>query len=91
MECHNLYHMQRLLLIKNVSLEEILNTKNNSENGYALKVDLKYTKHAKDKSWNFPFHSENKKYHFGKTLISCKITNLNVNILEKKPICEHSN
>ena len=42
-------------------LEEILNTPDDSDIGYFLKVDLKYPDNIKEKTKNFPFCPENKK------------------------------
>ena len=42
-------------------LEEILNTPDDSDNGYFLKIDLKYPDDIKGKTKNFPFCPENKK------------------------------
>ena len=43
-----------------VSLEDILNTADDSEVGYFLEVDLKYPDEIKKKSKNFPLCPENK-------------------------------
>ena len=42
-------------------LEEILNTPDDSDNGYFLEVDLKYHDNIKEKTKHFPFYPENKK------------------------------
>ena len=42
-------------------LEEILNTPDDSDIGYFLKVDLKYPDKMKEKTKNFPFCPKNKK------------------------------
>ena len=47
-------------------LEEILNTSDDNEIGYFLKVDLKYPKNIKEKTKNFPFCPENKKINLDK-------------------------
>ena len=46
---------------KDICLEEILNTPDNSEIGYFVEVDLKYPHNIKEKTKYFPFCSENKK------------------------------
>ena len=45
---------------KNVKLELILNTPDNSDIGYIIEVDSKYTDNIKEKTKNFPFAPENK-------------------------------
>ena len=44
-----------------VKLEDILNTPDDSDIGYLIEVDLKYTDNIKEKTKNFPFCPENKK------------------------------
>ena len=44
-------------------LEEFLNTPDDSDYGYFLKVDLKNPDNIKEKTKNFPFCPENKKYN----------------------------
>ena len=46
---------------KNVKLEDILNTPDNSDVGYFVEVDLTYPDNLKEKTKNFPFGPENKK------------------------------
>ena len=46
---------------KNVYLEDILNTPDDSDNGYFIEVDLKYPDNIKDETKNFPFAPVNKK------------------------------
>ena len=46
---------------KDICLEEILNTPDDSEIGYFLEVDLKYPDDIKEKTKYFPFCPENKK------------------------------
>ena len=46
---------------KNVKLEKILNTPDDSDIGYFIEVDLKYPCKIKEKTKNFPFAPENKK------------------------------
>ena len=41
-------------------LEEILNTPDDSDNGYFVEVDLRYPDNIKEKTMNFPFCPENK-------------------------------
>ena len=41
-------------------LEEILNTPDNSDIGYFIKIDLRYPDNIKEKTENFPFCRENK-------------------------------
>ena len=48
-------------LEKDICLEEILNTPDDSEIGYFLEVDLKYPDNIKQKTKYFPFCPENKK------------------------------
>ena len=46
---------------KNVKLEDILNTPDDSDYGYFMKVDLKYPDKIKEKTKRFPFAPVNKK------------------------------
>ena len=46
-----------------VNLEDILNTRDDSDIGYFVEVDLKYPDNIKQKTKNFPFAPENKKYN----------------------------
>ena len=46
---------------KDICLEEILNTPDDSDIGYFLEVDLKYPDNIKEKTKHFPFCPENKK------------------------------
>ena len=46
---------------KNVKLEDVLNTSDNSDIGYFIEVDLKYPDNTTYKTKTFPFASENKK------------------------------
>ena len=46
---------------KNVNLEDILNTPDDSDIAYLIEVDLKYPDNIKEKTKNFPFCPENKK------------------------------
>ena len=46
---------------KNIELEDILNTPDDSDIGYFIEVDLKYPDNIKQKTKNFPFAPENKK------------------------------
>ena len=48
-------------LDNNVNLEDILNTRNDSDIGYFVEVDLKYPDNIEQKTKNFPFAPENKK------------------------------
>ena len=48
-------------ITKNVKLEDIINTPDDSDIGYFLEVDLKYPDNIKEKTKNFPFSPENKK------------------------------
>ena len=45
----------------NVNLEDILNTPDNSDIGYFVGADLKYSDNIKEKTKNFPFAPMNKK------------------------------
>ena len=44
-----------------IGLEDILNTPNDSDNGYFIEVDLTYPNNIKEKTKNFPFAPMNKK------------------------------
>ena len=46
---------------KNIELEDILNTPDDSDIGYFIEVDSKYPDNIKQKTKNFPFAPENKK------------------------------
>ena len=46
---------------KNVKLEDILNTTNDSDIGYFIEVELKYPEYIKEKTKNLPFAPVNKK------------------------------
>ena len=46
---------------KNVKLEEILNTPDDSDIVYFIEVDLNYPDNIKEKTKQFPFAPENKK------------------------------
>ena len=46
---------------KNVEVEDILNTPDDSDIGYFIEVDLKYSDKIKEKTRNFPFVPMNKK------------------------------
>ena len=46
---------------KNVKLEELLNTLDDSDIGYFIEVDLTYPDNIKEKTKNFPFAPENEK------------------------------
>ena len=48
-------------LDNNVNLEDILNTRDDSDIGYFVEVDLKYPDNIKQKTKHFPFAPENKK------------------------------
>ena len=45
---------------KNVKLEDLLNTPDDSDIGYFIEVDLTYHDNIKEKTKNFPFAPENK-------------------------------
>ena len=47
---------------KNVKLEDILNTPEDSNIGYLIEVDLKYPDNKKYKTQSFPFAPESKKF-----------------------------
>ena len=51
----------QIKLDNNVNLEGILNTRDDSDIGYFVEVDLKYPDNIKQKTKNFPFAPENKK------------------------------
>ena len=44
-----------------ITLEDILTTPDDSDIGYFIEVDVKYTDNVKEKTKNFPFAPENKK------------------------------
>ena len=46
---------------KDVKLEDIINTPDDSDIGYFIEIDLKYPDNIKEKTKNFPFAPENKK------------------------------
>ena len=46
---------------RDIKLEDILNTPDDSDIGYVIEVDLKYPDNIKDKTKNFPFAPVNKK------------------------------
>ena len=46
---------------KNVKLDDILNTPNDSDIGYFNEVDIKYSDNLKEKTKHFPFAPVNKK------------------------------
>ena len=46
---------------KNVILEDILNTPDDSDLGYFIEVDLKYSDYMKEKTKHFPFAPVNEK------------------------------
>ena len=45
----------------NVKLEDILNSPDDSDNGFFIEVDLTYPTNIKEKTTNFPFAPETKK------------------------------
>ena len=47
LECHNLYLIKIIKLIKTKGLEKKLSTADNADTGYVLEVDLKYTDKAR--------------------------------------------
>ena len=47
---------------KNVKLEDILNTPDDSDIDYFIEVDLTYPDNIKEKTKNFPFAPETKKF-----------------------------
>ena len=51
---------------KNVKLEDILNTPDDSDIGYFIEADLLYPDNIKEKTKNFPFAPENKKLDLDK-------------------------
>ena len=54
-------HYDEIKFEKDICLEEILNTPNDSEIGYFVGVDLKYPDDIKQKTKYFPFCPENQK------------------------------
>ena len=74
----------------NVELEDILNTPDDSDIGYFIEIDLKYTDNRKEKTKHFPFAPVNKKINpddfsdYMKTIIPDTYTQ------NKKLICDCS-
>ena len=76
---------------KNIELEDILNTPDDSDVGYFIEVDLKYPDNIKQKTKNFPFAPENKKIYpdnFNDYMIEIKPDTY---IQSSKLICDWSN
>ena len=46
---------------RNVELEDLLNTPDESDIGYFVEVDLRYPNNIREKTKHFPFALENKK------------------------------
>ena len=67
---------------------EIINTPDNNENGYFLKVDLKYCDNIKEKTKNFPFCPENKKIHPDNFIEYMKMIKPTKYTKSKKLICD---
>ena len=69
-DAHNLYGHSMILPLPydeikfdmNNKLEDILNTPDDSDNGYFVEVDLTYPYNMKEETKNFPFTPVNKKY-----------------------------
>ena len=59
--CLNHYLMKKLKMIKNDKLEDILITPDDSDNGYFIEVDLKYSDNIKEKTRLLPFAPVKKK------------------------------
>ena len=69
-------------------LDEILNTPDDANIGYFLKVDLKYPDNIKEKTKNFPFCPENKKINPDKYIDYMEKIKPEINTKSKKLICD---
>ena len=75
---------------KNVTLEDILNTPDDSDIGYFVEVDLTYPNNIKEKTKNFPFCPENKKINPDDFNDYMKEIKPDTYIQNKKLICDWS-
>ena len=74
----------------NNKLEDILNTPDDSDIGYLIEVDLKYSDNIKEKTKNFPFAPVNKKINPDKFSDYMKEIKPDTYIQNKKLICDWS-
>ena len=74
----------------NITLEDIINTPDDSDIGYFVEVDLKYPDNIKQKTKNFPFASVNKKINPDNFSDYMKENLPNTYIQNKKLICDWS-
>ena len=72
---------------RNVKLEEILNTPDDSDIGYFIEVDLKNPDNIKQKTKNFPFAPENKKIILDEFIDLMKELKLDTYTQTKNLIC----
>ena len=72
----------------NVTLEDILNTPDDSDIGYFVEVNLKYSVNIKEKTKNFPFAPGNKKINPDKFSDYMKVIKPDTYIQTKKLICD---
>ena len=75
---------------KNVKVEDILNTPDDSDIGYFLEVDLKYPDNIKEKTKNFPFAPVKRKIDADKFSDYMKKINPDTYTQIKKLICDWS-
>ena len=74
-----------------IELEDILNTPDDSDIGYFIEVDLKYSGNIKEKTRNFPFAPMNKKINPDNFSDYVKEIIHDTHIQNKKLICDWSN
>ena len=74
----------------NITLEDIINTPDDSDIGYFVEVDLKYPDNIKQKTKNFPFASVNKKINPDNFSDYMKENLPNTYLQNKKLICDWS-
>ena len=75
---------------KNVKIEDILNTPDDSDIGYLNEVDLTYPDNLKEKTKNFPFAPENKKINPDDFSEYMKKIKSDIYAQTKKLICDWS-
>ena len=75
---------------KNIKLEDILNTPDDSDFGYFIEVDLKYPDNIKEKTKNFPFAPVNKKINHDDFNDYMKEIKPDIYLQPKKLICDWS-
>ena len=76
--------------VRNVKLEDILNTPDDSDIGYFIEVDLKYPDNIKEKTKNFPFAPVNKKINPDNFSDYMKTIKLDTYTQTSKLICDWS-